>query len=278
MTLLISHPAALAYDSFAPFYDHYTHDYQHDAWLGSIEAIALSHGLMGRRLLDVGCGTGKSFLPMLERGYEVTACDISPGMVERARERTAGTGADVLLADARSLPDIGPFDLVTSLDDALNYLLTEEDLAAAFAGVARNLRPGGLFVFDLNTLHCYRSYFSRDAADEVGGVFFCWRGEGETDAIRPGAVVRSVIEVFAEDGDRRWERSSITHVQRHHPPNDVERLLTEAGLELVDRRGQIAGPQLDPVGDEDVHIKLNYFARRLPHDTEPAESGRGWGT
>jgi SAM-dependent methyltransferase len=254
MTLLTYDPAGLAYDTFAPFYDDYTHDYQHDAWLGSIEAIALDHGLTGRRLLDVGCGTGKSFLPMLGRGYDVTACDISPGMVERARKRTA----------------------VTSLDDALNYLLTEEDLAAAFAGVARNLRPGGLFVFDLNTLRCYRSYFTRDAAEEVGGVFFCWRGAGETEAIRPGAIVRSVVEVFAEDGDSRWERSSIAHVQRHHPPDEVERLLANAGLELVDRRGQVAGPQLDPVGDEDVHIKLNYFARRLPHDTAPARNGRGW--
>src|SRR6266513_2660346 len=100
MATQIEDPAVAAYDLLAPFYDLYTHDYEHDRWLANIEAIALGHGLTGHRLLDVGCGTGKSFMPMLARGYDVTACDISPAMVERARE----TGADVFVADARDLP------------------------------------------------------------------------------------------------------------------------------------------------------------------------------
>src|SRR5881392_3469789 len=157
MATRIEDPAFSAYELLAPFYDLYTHDYEHDRWLANIEAIALGHGLTGHRLLDVGCGTGKSFMPMLARGYEVTACDISPGMVERARE---ASGAHVLVADARDLPDLGRFDIVMALDDALNYLLSDEELAMAFEGVARNLRPGGLFVFDLNSLFIYRHLFT----------------------------------------------------------------------------------------------------------------------
>src|SRR3954447_1087167 len=122
MATQIEDPAVGAYDLLAPFYDLYTHDYPHAEWLGKIEAIALEHGLAGDRLLDVGCGTGKSFMPMLARGYRVTACDISPAMVERARAAGEASGAEVLLADARELPDLGPFDLAMALDDALNYL------------------------------------------------------------------------------------------------------------------------------------------------------------
>jgi hypothetical protein len=44
----------------------------------------------------------------------------------------------------------------------------------------------------------------------------------------------------------------------------VERLLSDAGFALVERRGQIVGAQMDPVGDEETHMKLDYFARRLP--------------
>ena len=51
------------------------------------------HRLQGRRLLDVACGTGKSFIPMLERGWEVTACDISAAMVEVARGKVGDAGA-----------------------------------------------------------------------------------------------------------------------------------------------------------------------------------------
>src|SRR3954453_9117831 len=130
MATQIEDPAVAAYELLAPFYDLYTHDYAHEDLLGEIEAIALEHGLGGRRLLDVGCGTGKSFLPMLARGYEVTACDISPAMVERALRKVAGR-ARVVVADMRALPRLGQFDLITCLDDAVNYLLDEGELATA---------------------------------------------------------------------------------------------------------------------------------------------------
>jgi SAM-dependent methyltransferase len=251
-------PAVAAYELLAPFYDLYTHDYGHDDWLANIEAIAVEHGLSGRRLLDVGCGTGKSFLPMLARGYDVTACDISPGMVERAR---SSTGADVFVADARDLPDVGSFDIAMALDDALNYVLSDEELEMVFEGVARNLRPGGIFVFDLNSLLTYRQFFTRDMASEVGDAFFCWRGQERAEEIGPGSVASSVIEVFSSEGGECWRRYSSRHVQRHHPPAVVERLLGDAGFELLSRRGQMSGTSIDPVGDDDLHTKLLYFTR-----------------
>jgi SAM-dependent methyltransferase len=251
-------PAVAAYELLAPFYDLYTHDYGHDEWLANIEAIALEHGLGGRRLLDIGCGTGKSFLPMLARGYDVTACDISPRMVERAREASS---ADVFVADARELPDVGPFDMAMALDDALNYVLSDEDLETVFEGVARNLRPGGIFVFDLNSLLTYRQFFTRDMASEVGDAFFCWRGQERAEDLVPGSMASSVIEVFSSEGGECWRRYSSRHVQRHHPPSVVARLLGEAGFELLSRRGQMSGTTIDPVGDDDLHTKLLYFAR-----------------
>src|SRR4051794_8277093 len=265
MATQIEDPAVAAYELLAPFYDLYTHDYAHEELLGNIEGITLEHGLVGRRLLDVGCGTGKSFMPMLGRGYEVTACDISPGMVERARE-AGGEGADVFVADARELPDVGPFDLTIALDDALNYLLSNEELAMVFDGAARNLRPGGLLVFDLNSLLAYRQFFTRDVATEVGDAFFCWRGEERAEDLVPGSIASSVIEVFSSSGDECWRRYSSRHVQRHHPPATVSGLLADAGFELLSRRGLMSGAQIDAVGDDELHVKLLYFARLVrPH-------------
>src|SRR4051812_2157103 len=106
MATQLQDPTCAAYDTLAPFYNSYTRRFGHEAWLSNLEAIARDHGLRGNRLLDVGCGTGKSFLPLLARGYEVTACDISPAMVERAVEAAAGS-AEVVVADARDLPVLG---------------------------------------------------------------------------------------------------------------------------------------------------------------------------
>src|SRR3954452_15669746 len=168
-------PTYAAYELLAPFYDSYTREYGHQRWLDNLEAIAIGHGLRGNRLLDVGCGTGKSFLPMLARGYEVSGCDISAAVVERAGE-AAGGESSLPVADARALPVLGRFDLVTSLDDALNYVVSDAELGMAFAGVAQNLRPGGLFVFDLTSIAAYRKFFAIDMASEDGDAFFCWRG------------------------------------------------------------------------------------------------------
>ena len=267
MTLSIPDPALVAYEALAPFYDTYTGGYDHERWLGNLEALATDHGLRGQRLLDVGCGTGKSFLPMLRRGYEVVACDISPSMVELARA-VAGDDAQVLVADARELPVLGRFDLVTALDDAFNYLLSEQELGDAFRGVARNLRPGGLLVFDLNTLATYRGFFARDAAMDAEGAFMCWRGEGDPEA-GPGCLSTSTVEVFASDDGECWSRTRSHHVQRHHPAELVERLLAAAGMQLVDRRGQLTGAALDPGGDEEKHAKLVYVARRRPTSEFP---------
>src|ERR671925_551448 len=95
--------ARLAYDAFAPFYDDFTAHHDYEAWTATLEALARRRGLEGARLLDVACGTGKSFLPFLARGYTVTACDVSPAMVEIARGR-AGGRARLLEADVPEAP------------------------------------------------------------------------------------------------------------------------------------------------------------------------------
>ena len=71
----------------------------------------------------------------------------------------------------RTLPELGAFDLVTCIYDALNNLLSGDQLRAALEGFARNLRPGGLAIFDANTLHAYRVWYAgknaKDASDAI---------------------------------------------------------------------------------------------------------------
>jgi SAM-dependent methyltransferase len=265
MATRLQDPTYEAYELLAPFYDRYTEKYGHESWLAEIETIALEHGLRGSRLLDVGCGTGKSFLPMLARGYDVTAFDLSPSMVARACDAAAGSAAEVLVADVRDLPELGRFDLATALDDALNYMLSDDELLAAFTGLARNLRPGGLLVFDLNTLPAFQAGLTRDMAMETEDAFFCWRGEvGASEEMAPGGIGSAVIEVFSTTDGECWRRVSSRHVQRHHPPETVRRLLAAAGFELLSCRGQMTAAEIDLVGDEQRHRKLLYFARRVP--------------
>lgn len=270
MSSVQTEPAAEAYEALAPFYDRYTASYDYEQWLTNIEEIARGWGLRGRRLLDVGCGTGKSFEPMLGRGYGVIACDLSPAMVAVARERF-GEQAEVFVADMRDLPELGAFDLLTCLDDSLNYLLDDEDLCAAFRGFARNLAPGGIAIFDLNSLATYRGFFARDAVADGPDTLFCWRGEAEAGT-QPGGVASSVVEIFSTSDGESWRRTSSRHVQRHHPPAAVRKALEASGLELLELRGQVTGAQIETPADEGRHTKLVYFAR-LARGTQANQGG-----
>jgi SAM-dependent methyltransferase len=258
--MLREDPALSAYEELAPFYDELTAAYDYDSWLDGLEALALEHGLAGRRLLDVACGTGKSFLPMLRRGYEVTACDLSPAMVELAREKAGEGAAQVLVADMRELPVLGEFDLVTCLDDSLNYLLEGHEMAAAVRGMAANLAPGGLLVFDLNTLGTYERVFRRDSISEADGTLFCWRGDRGARPL-PGARFAAAIEVFSHEYGDLWARRPTLHRQRHHPRAEVEAALRDAGLVLLAARGQAVGARLEAEPDEERHQKHVYLAR-----------------
>jgi SAM-dependent methyltransferase len=252
--------ALATYEALAPAYDQMTADYAYDRWLSALERLALEHGLTGKRVLDVACGTGKSFLPLLERGYDVSACDLSPGMVAIARTRLRDP-ARAFVADMRSLPRVGPFDLVTCLDDAVNYLLGSSDLEAALRSMRSVLRPGGVLVFDVNTLQTYRTAFASDSVWEHGRQLFCWRGMTAADA-DPGGLHEAVVEVFTRGAAHHWTRTSGSHHQRHHPREAVERSLRDAGLALRAVRGQSTGALLSREADEERHTKLVFVAQK----------------
>jgi SAM-dependent methyltransferase len=255
--------ALVAYEALAPAYDLLAADYCHERWLEAVEAHALRLGLRGRRVLDVACGTGRSFLPLLERGYEVVACDLSPSMVERAR-RAAGDAARVFVADMRRLGRIGEFDLLTCLDDAVNYLLTEDEVVEAFRGFHDNLAPAGLAVWDVNTLHMHRTAFASDWVRDAGDVLIAWKGRTPAD-LRAGQLAEATVDVFTAVGEG-WQRSSGLHRQRHWPAGRLRALAEQAGLRVLAVLGQHAGARLEPAGDETVHRKLLFIARRADID------------
>jgi SAM-dependent methyltransferase len=250
--------AADAYDVVARGYDLLTADYAYEPWVAAIEQLALASGLRGRRLLDVACGTGSSFLPFLARGYTVTACDGSPAMVAIAAAK-APLDVDVAVADMRELPVYGRFDLVTCLDDAINHLDCPEDVVRAFAGVRANLDAGGLFVFDVNTLTSYREV--PVAVVEDGALTIIWRGD-LTRLDEPGGCTRVCMELLERyDGDL-WRRSTAEWPHRHYPVEQVREFLEAAGLATVAIRGQRTGAVLDRDHDEATHGKVLFVARR----------------
>jgi SAM-dependent methyltransferase len=248
-----------AYDALAPVYDGLTAHHDHEGWLAQLLGVASDHGLAGRRLLDVACGTGKSFMPLVRRGFDVTACDISPRMAARARRRARGRGVRVHVADMRRLPLLCKgADLVTCLDDAVNYLLDRDELRAGLCGMRRNLRPGGLLVFDVNTLATYRAVFCEGLSWASGS--YTYASVGEPRRVCAGGLFATTL--IARRGDELL--AQCRHVQRHHPAPELEHALRAAGMEPLAVYGSAADGLPVRPPDEQRHTKLVVVARRPP--------------
>jgi SAM-dependent methyltransferase len=250
----ISDSAKVAYEAFAAGYDDFTHEYQNERWTLRLLTTAEELGLRGDRLLDVGCGTGKSFIPMLERGWRVTGCDLSPAMVELARAKV-GEEVELGVADMRRLPVFGEFDLVWALDDAVNYLLSIEELEPALAGMRDNLAPDGFLVFDLNTLVVFQTFFCSEHVVEHGGRRMTWSGELSPEQAKPGCIGQATLRA-ADDA-----LPPHVHRQRHFGEAEVLDVLERVGLECRAVRGELDGA-LEEGLDEAVHSKAVYFCTR----------------
>jgi len=252
--------ALRAYEAMAPSYDAFTAHHRYDEWTATLEELARQAGLRGRRLLDVACGTGKSFLPFLERGYEVTACDLSPRMAAIAAEKAAGR-ARVSVRDVRSLPSLGEFDLVCFLDDAANYLHEPSELCAALRGLAGNLAPGGVLVLDTNTLLSYRTFFATMTVLQSEGEVLVWDGSTPTD-LPAGGLAHATLEMLRANADGTWLRTYSHHVQRHHAAAAVEAALVAAGLVPAALRGMHIDGSLTEELDELGNTKAIFVAAR----------------
>jgi SAM-dependent methyltransferase len=196
---------------------------------------------------------------MLGRGYEVTACDISPAMVDRARAKSAAA-ARVLVRDIRVLERLGAFDLVWCLGDALNYLQDEAEVAAVFDGVRRNLAPGGVFICDVNTLATFRQVYSSLLVKPGDEQVLILDGRG-TRNLEPQGSAEVWIDRLTPSSGGWWARTRSVHHHRHHAPSDLGRQLRAARLQPVAVYGSRLSGEVERGVDESRHVKAVVIAR-----------------
>ncbi|HIV23299.1 MAG TPA: class I SAM-dependent methyltransferase, partial [Candidatus Merdiplasma excrementigallinarum] len=135
-----------------------------------------------------------------------------------------------LLQDMREFELYGTVRAVVSVCDSMNYITDEEDLLQVFRLVSNYLDPGGIFIFDLNTVHKYRDILG-DAtiAENREECSFIWENDfDEEEGINEYDLT---LFIRREDEDL-YEKYEETHYQRAYSLERVEELIGEAGLKL----------------------------------------------
>ena len=158
-----------------------------------------------------------------------------------------------LLQDMREFELYGTVRAVVSSCDSMNYILEEEKLLQVFSLVNNYLDPGGIFIFDMNTLYKYREVLGETTICEnrEEGSFIWENFYDETEQIN-----QYDLTLFIQEENGLYRRYQETHLQRGYEAETVRALLERAGMEFI---GMFEAFTKEPVKETSERI---YFIAR----------------
>ena len=129
-----------AYSEFASVYDELMTEIPYDAYVDIIDVAA--GGIDGKRVLDIGCGTGLLSMKLAKQGAQVTGIDLSADMLAVAEERAQSLSLPVQFIEQpmQQLEGFADYDVAVIAIDSLNYLPNREDVLSTFRKSIRHLR------------------------------------------------------------------------------------------------------------------------------------------
>lgn len=235
-----------AYSDFAKVYDIFMDDTPYEEWCSFIVSLLKKYGIKEdtddeklrqeqNTILDLGCGTGTLTQLLSELGYDMIGIDNSQEMLQAAVDKREESGADILYLnqDMREFELYGLAGAVISVCDSINYLLEEEDIIKTFRLVNNYLYPGGLFIFDFNTVYKYEMVIG-DAviAENREDCSFIWENYYHSEE----EINEYDLTIFVKtdsDEETLFHKYTETHYQRGYRLRQMKSLVEKAGMSFV---------------------------------------------
>jgi SAM-dependent methyltransferase len=188
-------------------------------------------------VLDIACGAGRHAVEFARYGFRVTANDLSPNLLELARESAVAEGLSLRFSesDMRSISPEGAFGLVVQLFSSFGYFASENEDRTVIGNVSNLLLPGGWYVLDLinpDHLRYHLTGRSERTVDRLSIV---------EERVLSGNRVTKTITVCDEDGKSR----AFTESVRLYDKGEISRMLEDGGLDVVCTAGDYAGSPFD---------------------------------
>ena len=186
------------------------------------------NGVSSGILLDLGCGTGTMSLLMDSSGYDVIGVDSSVEMLNIAREKAASKNILLLNQPMEELDLYGTVDCAISVLDCINHLEGKDAVKEAFAKVSLFMNPGGVFVFDVNTVYKHREILADSCfITETDEVFCAWQ-----NSLNGDDSVDIALDFFENIGGD-YRRSSEFFTEYAYKTDEIKEMLEEAGFDII---------------------------------------------
>jgi len=223
------------FDTLGVIYDRFNQKANYDLYKNFIVESFKNYAVVADgyqpRAVDLGCGTGEMSLMLAREGFDVIGVDGSAQMLLQAMNKAYDNPELSLFfvkQDFRSLTMDAKANLIISCYDSLNYLLSENDLEKTFKAVYAHLCEGGVFIFDLNNLHRFQSYYGDNVfVFKQSNAVLIWENHYNSDL----NTLSFEIESFVKQ-DKLYKRQRESHKQRYFSGETVIALLEKTGFRL----------------------------------------------
>ena len=218
--------------SFKDYADYYDSIYKDKDYGNEVDFLEEIFGEnKPKKILEVGCGTGSYTKILLERGYEVTAVDISENMQEIAREKCA---CKFIKGDIRDITLNEKFDACIAMFAVMGYITKNSGIIEALNNIRRHLKPNGVFIFDVwNGLAVMRilpeQRIKEMENDEIKIIRFAVPNLKAFDHIC-GVNYKMLI---LNKGNNTFDEINEKHVVRFYFPQEITHYLEDAGFEVL---------------------------------------------
>lgn len=218
-----------AYTSFAEVYDMFMDNVPYEEWSRYLTELLKEYRIEEGVVCELGCGTGKMTRLLADAGYDMIGVDMSEDMLAIASMENPQQIL-YLCQDMRELELYGTVAAVVSVCDSMNYLLEEDDLLEVFQRVNEYLEPGGVFLFDLNTIYKYETLLGETTICENRPEgSFIWENYYDVEE----QINEYDLTLFIQEKENLYRKFEETHYQRGYSMEKIRTLLEEAGMEFV---------------------------------------------
>lgn len=220
------------YGFFSSVYDTLTENVNYAARADYIADLLADNGIKGGILLDLACGTGTLGIEMSKKGFEVIGVDASADMLSVAMNNAYEADRNILFLcqPMQQLDLYGTINAAICTLDSINHLTDPDDVQATFDKVSLFTEPGGVFVFDVNTVYKHREILADNTfVYDMDDVYCVWQNslDSATD------TVQIDLDIFEQVDDGIYERMQESFCERAYALPLLKEMLGKAGFETV---------------------------------------------
>ena len=213
------------YEDFSYIYDKLSFDIDYEGYANNILHLVEKYNIKRENMLELAAGSGMLTHYFFDEFKNIDALDISPDMLNVFAEKYDNDNVNLIYYDMVEFENPDKYDLIVILLDSINYVTDPKELQKLFDNCYKNLKDGGLLVFDINSEYKMKEVFGSNCyVYEYEDIFYTWDNFYEDD------LIDMHLNFFVENKDGSYDRIYEYQLERVYSIDQVSQKVKEAGF------------------------------------------------